>query len=186
MTVLRLPVLLGLLMALGSCGYRVGLQLPEGQRRIGVELFANDSLQPDLERGLHEALTRSLRDRTEAELVRPSRASLVVRGRVLDYSRRGGIRSPQNRWLESAVTISAEAQLIQVSDGKQLAQARGGTQVGFSFGVEGGEVGAAQRALDNLADQLILELFIRAERSRRGQKANRGLDDEPLLERAGY
>jgi len=41
---------------------------------------------------------------------------LIVRGRVVDYMRRGGIRSPENVLLESGVRITIEVQLIQRFD----------------------------------------------------------------------
>lgn len=161
-------LLLAGLLCLAACGYRMGLVLPEGQRQVGVRFFSNDSPQPDLERALHGAVTRALRDRTQAELVRPERAKLVVSGRILDYRRRRGIRSAGNLWQESAVIIEVESSLIEVSSGVELARTRSSSSVGFTFGVAGGEAQAARRALNNLGERLVLELFVLAERKHAG------------------
>lgn len=163
----RALLLIGLL-SLAACGYRMGLVLPEGQRQVGVRFFSNDSLLPDLERDLYAAVTRALRDRTEAELVRPDKAKVVVSGRILDYRRRGGIRSSENQWQESAVIIEVESTLTEVSSGEELSRTRATARVGFTFGVAGGEADASRRALNNLGERLVLELFVLAERKHSG------------------
>jgi hypothetical protein len=98
-------LLLAGLLALSACGYRMGLVLPEGQHKVGVSFFANDSPLPDLERELHAAVTSALRDRTGAELVRPDKAQVLISGRILGYRRRSGIRTRENQWQEAAVII---------------------------------------------------------------------------------
>lgn len=156
-------------LGLTSCGYSTRLTLPEEYDRIGVEVFANDTLLPDLERPLHASMTRAVRDYTGSDLVRPATATALVRGRILSYGRRSGIRTAQNVWQESGVTIEAEASLVNRSTGALLARTRSSTRVGFAFGIDGGEVGASQRALENLADRLVLDLFVIAERKAEGR-----------------
>lgn len=148
---------------LASCGYSTHLTPPDGYRSLGVEIFSNDSLEPDLERGLHAAMTRTLAGRVDADLVRPSDASAVIRGRLLEYRRRGGIRNSNNQWLESAVTLRAEAELVD-ERGEPLSRVAVRTEVGFTFGVEGGEAGATARAIDNLAERIVLDLLVKASR----------------------
>lgn len=159
-----------LALALAGCGYTTRLKLPEGQQRIGVELFANQTVLPDLERQLHSSVTRAVREYTGSELVQPGRAQSIVRGIVLNYRRRGGIRTAQNVWQEAGVIIDAEASLVDASSGELLARARANTQVGFTFGVAGGETAAREYALDNLAERLVLELFVVAIRKEEGRR----------------
>ena len=46
-----------------GCDYRVGLSAPEGFTTVAVEVFHNSTQEPDLERELHSALSREVRDR---------------------------------------------------------------------------------------------------------------------------
>ena len=65
----------------GSCGYRIGLSAPEGFATVGVEVFHNNTPEPDLERSLHGALSREVRDRVPLPLVDPRDSELLIRGR---------------------------------------------------------------------------------------------------------
>ena len=167
-----LEALLGILLGsltLTACGYTTRLNLPEEYSSVGVEVFANDTRLPDLERPLQDFMTRAVRDYTGSRLVRPNRASSLVRGRILSYYRRNGIRTAQNILQESGVIIEAEASLIDTATGTPLARTRSSTRVGFAFGIDGGEEGATLRALDNLAERLILDLFVIAARKAEGR-----------------
>ena len=151
---------LGILaLQLGSCAYRAGFELPERYSSYGVEIFANSSREPDLERPLHTALTRTLADHAGARIRRPSLADAVIRGRILTSERRSGIRSPQNEWLESGKRILVQAELVESSTGEIIAQTRTFVQVGFVFDEHGGEAGARDYALDNAAQRLVIELL---------------------------
>ncbi len=105
--------LTALLSAPISCGYSTGIRLPPELETVGVEIFGNDSKVPNLEIELQLALTDSVERLVHAQLVDPRRADLFLRGRIVDYSRRGGIRSPDNKLLESGVGISVEALLVR-------------------------------------------------------------------------
>lgn len=144
---------------LTSCAYRAGFDLPDRFSSYGVEIFANSSREPDLERPLHTALTRSLADHAGARIVRPSRADAVIRGRILTSERRAGIRSPQNEWLESGKRLLVQAELLDRASGETLVQARTFVEVGFVFDEHGGEAGARDYALENAAQRLVLELL---------------------------
>jgi hypothetical protein len=142
-----------------SCAYRAGFDLPERFSSYGVEIFANSSREPDLERPLHTALTRTLADHAGARIRRPSQADAVIRGRILTSERRAGIRSPQNEWLESGKRLLVQAELVDRSTGEVLAQSRTFVQVGFVFEAHGGESDARDYALDNAAQRLVIELL---------------------------
>ncbi|MDF1838841.1 MAG: LPS assembly lipoprotein LptE [Planctomycetota bacterium] len=144
---------------LASCAYRAGYDLPERYSSYGVEIFANSSREPDLERPLHDALTRTLADHAGARILRPSLADAVIRGRILTSERRGGIRSPQNEWLESGKRLLVQAELVDSASGEVLSQTRTFVQVGFVFDHHGGEAGARDYALDNAAQRLVIELL---------------------------
>ena len=100
-----------LFVCLSACGYSVALRLPEGQEDIGVEIFVNDSDLRDLERDLYDEMSSSVLNLVRAPLVSPGRADVVVRGRILEYRRRSGVRNPRNRLLETGVLITVEAEL---------------------------------------------------------------------------
>lgn len=144
---------------LGGCAYRAGLQLPERYATYGVEIFANSSREPDLERDLHTTLTRTLADHGEARLVRPSAADAVIRGRILASQRRQGIRNRDNRWLESGSQLAVEAELVDSRSGEVVARSQVFLEVGFIFDIQGGEAGARAYALENAAQRLVVELL---------------------------
>jgi hypothetical protein len=104
---------LALLALLPGCGYSTGFRLPEGMQSVGVEVFGNDSKLRDVELEFQEALVDSTARLVHAPIVDPSEADLVLRGRIVDYRRRGGIRSADNELLESGVTVVVEVQLVR-------------------------------------------------------------------------
>lgn len=158
---MRVRGALALLLVLApGCGYSTGLALRERYPNVGVEIFGNESFERDLERAVHDELTRSMRDLTDVELRVPSRADFVVRGVVKTYHRRGGIRSTDNKLLETGVTIGLEASLFQRGLERPLgppAKAEG--QIGFTLDEPEAERIARDRLLRHLADELVLELF---------------------------
>jgi hypothetical protein len=156
--------LAALLATVAACGYHTGFLVPEGVGSIGVEIFDNTSKVRDLEAEVHDHLTESLRSRTDAHLVPPSLAELVIRGRVLDYSRRSGIRSRGNQLLETGVQISVEAELIRrraepETKERVLRKIQVEEESGYRIEEPSGEFDARERVLRRLADRIVLELF---------------------------
>jgi hypothetical protein len=155
-------VLAAMLAALvaGSCGYDTGLRVAERHQSIGVEVFGNDSLERDLERPLHDQITRAIRDLTDARLESPSRAEVVVRGTVKTFQRRGGVRSENNVLLETGIYIDVEAGLYDRRTGRALgAPKRAGPAIGFVLDDPDNEARAKERLFRLIADQLVLDLF---------------------------
>lgn len=152
---------LGLLLtALTGCGYTTGLSLGSDYSTLGLEVFGNDTPEPDLELGLHRSLTRATRNMLDARLVDPAHSQLIVRGRLLRFERRAGLRSAENVWLEGGVWITAEAELIDPRRELTLAgPLRADANVGYTRIHREAEPEARQRALDNLAERLVLDLF---------------------------
>ncbi|MBI5431662.1 MAG: hypothetical protein HZA52_02405 [Planctomycetes bacterium] len=154
-----------LLAALGlGCGYNTGFLVSKNVGSIGVEVFDNTSKVRDLEADVHDHLTESLRSRTEAHLVPPSLAELVIRGRVLDYSRRSGIRSRDNQLLETGVQIAVEAELVRRradpdAQEEVLRRIQVEEESGFRLQEANGELDARDRVLRRLADRIVLELL---------------------------
>lgn len=164
-TLLEYVVLpLALCGALAACGYRTGFLVPEHIGSIGVEIFDNVSKVRDLEAEVHDYVTESLRSRTEAHLVPPSLAELVIRGRVLDYSRRSGIRNRDNQLLETGVEITVEAELVRRRSDPEareevLRRITVDEESGFRLQEPNGEFDAKERVLRRLADRIVLELL---------------------------
>ncbi len=116
-------------------------------------------------------------DWVDLDLVTPSAADLVVRGRVLDLRRQGGVRSKDNELLESTTRIEVAAELVRASDGTVLASATSGLWADWAIGGPGlagpglGEDRARSRLLANLADRLVLDLFASATDVEAGEPA---------------
>lgn len=162
-----LALMLGLLLC--ACGYHTGLVAPEGARTIGVEFFGNDGPLRDVEIQLQTELSLALARMLPARQVEPSSADLIVRGRVIDYSRRSGIRSPDNELLETGIRITVEASLLDPTERygpkgqklppRVLRTARTLAESGYRLDEPDGERAARARAMRNLADRLALDLF---------------------------
>ena len=160
---LRLVFAGGALLALltAGCGYRTGLTVPNAES-VAVEIFGNDSRERDLEVELHDNLTDSLERLIDAPLVTPQRADLVIRGTVLEYSRRGGVRNTDNVLLENGVRITVQARLVrrgQEAHEQVLRQVKVADDRGFLVEDPLGEIDARARVLRHIADRLVLDLF---------------------------
>ncbi len=157
--VLRL-LLLTLVPGLGGCGYTTGLNLAPEYQRIGLEIFGNQTPLPDLELTLHRHMTRAARNLVSATLVSPNSAHLVVRGNVVQFQRRAGLRNKDNVWLEGGITMIAEATLVDGRDNQVVVgPLRASVSVGFARVGRETEGQSRERAIQNLAERLVLDLF---------------------------
>lgn len=158
---LRVLAPLALALAGGACGYSAGLRVKDsGLTSIGVEFFGNETLERDLERDFHAEFTRALRD-AGAELEREPRALNVIRGTVREYHRRSGIRSTDNRLLETGVYFAVEAALYTGNAEKPVrGPYQANTWVGFVIEPTGeNERMARERAMRHVAEELVLDLL---------------------------
>lgn len=99
--------------AAAGCGYSTGFTLRGGDTLVGAEFFDNRCKQPDLEVELHAHLTDAMTRMVHAPLVEPRSADLVVRGAIVDYRRRNGIRTGENQLLESGLRVTVRAVLVR-------------------------------------------------------------------------
>lgn len=182
MTPLR-AICLGVVLILTGCGWNTGLVAPasstgRGVGSVGVELFATDRervLERDLEPRLHAELSRAVADFVDAPLVSPEEADIVVRGRILEVRRRGGIRrsatqvrtlpggapAPESRFdlIETGLRIVVQAELVDRRTGETIGTPEtASTWSGFAVS-PAEEFAARERVLANLAQRLVLELF---------------------------
>jgi hypothetical protein len=162
--VVRRALAAGALWALfgaASCaGWRAGLPVAENYASIGVEIFSNESYEPDIESAVHAELTRAVRDMCDVPLEPPSEAQVIVRGRVLDYRFRGGVRSRDNQLLETGLTIVVEATLIDQRTRRPIGPPETASgSIGYPVQELDGERTARERALRHLCDELVLRLF---------------------------
>ena len=162
----RFPLAPLWLALLGSCGYRAGLVPPELGQTVAVEFFANDSKQRDVEVELQAQLTDALNRMVRAPLVAPETSDYVVRGRITAYTRRRGIRSPDNVLLETGLRIGVQARLIRrrwLAEGELaeelVDEGRYSSETGYRLEEYQGEAEARERALRNIADRIVMDLF---------------------------
>jgi hypothetical protein len=72
-----------------SCGYRVAGQttgLPESVRTIAINVFENDSLEPNIESAVTRAVTQKFIDDGRLRVVPQGRADAVLTGTVQRYN----------------------------------------------------------------------------------------------------
>lgn len=147
---------------LGGCGYQTGLSptMPDGRtaESIGIEIFGNESLLPNLEQPLHAATTKSARRFLDLELRSPGRSDLVLRGSIKDFQRLPGARTPDNLFVETRDVIVIEATLVDRARGVELGTTVVETVVGSAIDIPGREPVQRERALKVAADQIVLSL----------------------------
>lgn len=152
-----------LVVSLTGCGYRAGLAPALGEDRptstIGIEIFGNESMVPNLERRLHAELSGSARRHTSLELIAPGSADLVIRGEILGFRRQAGARTGNNRAVETRDIVTVEATLMDRARGVAVGRTR--TDIGFGTAIDipGREPEALDNALRNSADRLLLTLL---------------------------
>ena len=132
-------------------------------RTIGIEIFGNESMLPNLELGLHAALSEAARRHTTLTLVSPERADIVIRGEVSGFERRPGARTAENRFVETRNVVSVNAVAL---DGTSFATiARTSTEIGFGTAIDvpGRELEVRDNALRNTADRILLTLLAEVE-----------------------
>lgn len=164
--------------ALASCGYKSGFVLPEGQT-IGVKVFENQCKLRDVEMRLHPFVSDAVQRFVAADLVGPAQANVWIEGVVLEYSRRGGIRSPTNVQLETGVHIVVLARLVQrVTEHPEglnsvvLREVTVSDERGYIVTDPLGESSAVSSVLRNIADRVVLDLV-----------ADMAYEDAPLAQR---
>lgn len=157
----RLTCLLASLSA--GCGFSTGIRLDPAVGSVGVEMFGNDSALTDLERDLHVQLSRSVRNISSAPLADPNRADLIIRGRIVSYLRRGGIRSRSNRLIESGLQIQVRSELWTAAGVRVVEPSISRVNVGYTLDTPGNEREARERALKIIADRIVLDLLSAAE-----------------------
>jgi hypothetical protein len=144
-----------------GCGYSTSLRVAERYPSVGLEIFGNDSPERDLERRFDDEMSRALRDLCDAPLVAPSHAEAVIKGKILSYNRRAGIRSPDNVLLETGVRIDVEASLYVHGSLEPQRTAKATSAVGYILDDQStnNETVARDRALRHIAEELVLDLL---------------------------
>jgi hypothetical protein len=144
-----------------ACGWHAGLAAPEGARSVGVEAVQRDGkvLERGFEPELTDALSEAVVDWVDLPLVRSARADLVVRAEILEFRRRGGVRTPDNELVETAVFVRARAELFDRRLGRPVAEVQAQDWSGYALDDPANEEAARARALRHVAVSLVLELF---------------------------
>lgn len=174
-----------LCLSLGSCGYTHGVRLPDGAETVGVAVFDNSSLFPQVEGDVFACMSTQASRMIAGRVLAPNRADLVIRGNILDYRRLVGAYDEFGGLLGSGVHIRMEAWLIDSRLGERIGDViEFNRSVRYILGVREGEMGAREAALTNLCQEIILDLFNQREYRRSSQPGER-TDDEFDLESQG-
>lgn len=150
-----------------GCGYHSGLRLPEHTRSVGIEFFGNDTQLRQLELDLAGELSRAVADMIAVPLVPANEADLVIRGRIADFRRTAGARDENGQLLGASLRVTVEASLIDRRSQENLGIANAALWSGYvardasnSFAIaRESELDARRRALRNIAQELVLDLF---------------------------
>jgi len=160
---IRIWLLLALT-GLSSCGWHAGLLAPDGAGSVGIEIFETDRklLERNLEPIVADALGRALVDLVQTQLLAPQAADLVLRGEILNYNRRSGVRNRDNELVETGLYVLLRASLVDRRSGETVAGPI--TRHGWSgYALDGrgpaNEADARLRVIEYVARTLVLDLF---------------------------
>lgn len=145
-----------------ACGWHAGLPAPRGAQSVAVEAVTREGtvLERGLEPELSDALSAAVVDWVGLPLVPPGEADLVVRTRILEYRRRGGVRNRRNELIETAVFVRARAELYDRRSRRVLGSpATAQEWSGYALDDVANEDAARARALRHVAVSLVLALF---------------------------
>ena len=145
-----------------GCGWHAGLEPPGGARTVGVEIFTTGEgvLERNLEPLLHRELSRAVTDLVGAPLVSAGEADLVLRGRIMRYRRRSGVRNKDHELIETGVQVSARAELVDRLTGRVVRPAvEASLWSGYVLGDLEAEDAARDRVLRNICETMVLDLF---------------------------
>lgn len=158
---LRPGTLAGLLvpLVLNGCGYRLGYQAPPSVYTIAVPIFDNRTfpLRRDVEYELTSALRREIQARTPLRLVAESDADLVVFGTVSRFYETVIAEGRRDEKLESNISVTVD--LVIEDRVHDVSWKKRETKV-EPFSIAQGETidVARRRAIDNLAEKILVEL----------------------------
>ena len=157
---MKRPIALILGVTLAGCAWHAGLPWSSTSGSVAVEIARADPrvYERDLEPLLQRELSRAVSDWVGAPLVAPGEADWVVRTRILEYRRRGGIRSRDHDLLESGIKLEVQAELVERASGR-VVQASASTWSGYALDDPANEAAARDRALVHVAETLVLQLF---------------------------
>jgi hypothetical protein len=127
-----------------ACGYSTGIRVADRVGSVGVTVFGNVTMERDLERDFQDQIARALRSYTDAPIQDPERAEILIRGTVIAYNRRDGIRSVDNELLETGLYVEAEAGLYDRRSDRALGPQRR-ARVSIGYVLDEGESSAARR-----------------------------------------
>ena len=144
---------------------RAGLPSPEGATTLAVAFPGNETRLRDLEQEVGLALAEAALERLTLAPAAPQDADLVLRGQILDYRGRGGVRSDTNVLLEASTEIRVALELFEPGTGAVIATAERSLEAGFladpltSPFRPTDSFPARDRIVRNLAEGLVLDLF---------------------------
>lgn len=145
---------------LSACGYSTGIRVADRIHDVGVPFFGNETLERDIERPMQDALTTAIRSLTDVPIGEPAKSEVVLRGVILEYHRRGGIRSADNELLETGLYVQVEAGLYDNQSDRPLGpQRRAQIWIGYAIDDPTAESTARDRAIRFVAEELVLDLF---------------------------
>jgi len=179
-------LLASLLLGLCACGYSAGLRAPLGAKTLGVSVFDNDSMYPELERELYQALSDQAARMVSADVATPTRADLAITGRILEYERLYGVTGIENQLLQTGVRVRLSAWLEDRRLGERVGQVIVVDQaVRYVIDAGQGEATARQDALAQLGQEILVDLLTQADyrpESEQAPDANpfRDGDQQPL------
>lgn len=150
---------LGLIaMLAGGCGYHLtgtGTGLPSHIRSISIPIFANNSMEPEIELSLTEAIRDEFIEDGRLRVVAGTGADAVLEGEILSYRLEGLAFDAADNITEGRLTVEVHLVLTDQVEGETLVNLRMPARYEYSVSEE---LAAAELARDEAEKEAFAEL----------------------------
>jgi hypothetical protein len=153
----RIWVLIPIFFVLGiiGCSPQI-LALPSHIHTVGVAVFQNQTSRYGLETELTSDIIQQFQVDGRLSVVSPSKADLLVKGRILYYSRDPILYNTTNNLvLQYRLVFTYDVEAIDQTDGRSLFEEK--NQMGTIFYYTNNEPGAITQTQDQAENQLMQE-----------------------------
>lgn len=109
---MRSLLLIALGLALGGCGYSLGVVRRDGVETIAVPVFANETLRRGFERDLTRAVQREIKESLPYRLADSDAADLILKGSIVAIEEQVLIEGANDQVLEGLIKIRVRLELV--------------------------------------------------------------------------
>ncbi len=147
------------LILLSSCIYSFYGFFPKEFKKVGVEVFKNQSTRYGIEINVTQNFIKGFEEDGRLEIVEPSKANLLIKGEIKSFSKNPHSFDQNGAVLEYKVTISTEIEFINKLKDEEFLPTKNFSGWAIYKIPDEDETIGIERASKDLAEKVITFLF---------------------------